>query len=94
MVPQCCMLLSLCVYGLQRYGHLYDSGSLCFLFNSVLWFKILIGINRYYCCFKLGLLNDHLFGKELFLRFTVCILRGHPLTCELFCLFRFDCISS
>ena len=27
------------------------------------------------CCFQLGYLNDHLFGKELFVRFTVRVFR-------------------
>ena len=29
-----------------------------------------------FCCFHLGLLNDHLFVKELFIRFTVHVFRG------------------
>ena len=35
-VSQCYMLLCLCVYGLQRYGHMYNSCPLCFQFCSVL----------------------------------------------------------
>ena len=33
---QCYMLLGLCAYGLQQYGHLNNSSPLCFLFSSVL----------------------------------------------------------
>ena len=46
MVPRCYMLLCLAgVHGLHRYGHLYNSCSLSFLFSSVLqieckWVKI------------------------------------------------------
>ena len=32
-----------CVYGLQQYGHLNNKWPLCFLFSSVLLFKIQIG---------------------------------------------------
>ena len=39
MVPQCYMLLCTCVYGLQRYGHLYNSCPLCFLLSIVLLLK-------------------------------------------------------
>ena len=47
----------------------YDMGFglLCFQFCL----KQKKGKHRCYCCFQLGLLNDHLFGKELFILFTV-----------------------
>ena len=34
-VPQCCMLICPCVYGINQYGHLNNSYPLCFLFSSV-----------------------------------------------------------
>ena len=34
-----------------------------------------IGKNRCCCCFQVGLLNDHLFEKELFIRFNVSVFR-------------------
>ena len=40
MVSQCCMLLCPCIYGLQQCGHLNKNCSLCFLFCSVLSYKI------------------------------------------------------
>ena len=39
-VPQCYMLICLCVYSLQRYDHLYNCCPLYSLFSSVLQFKI------------------------------------------------------
>ena len=32
--------------------------------------------NKYRWGFQLGQLNDHLFGKELFIRLTVRVIRG------------------
>ena len=34
-----------------------------------------ISKNRCCCLFQLGWLNGHLFGKELFIRLTVCVFR-------------------
>ena len=45
MVPRCSMLCPY-VYGLQLYGYLNYSCSLCFLVSSTLKFKIKIGKNR------------------------------------------------
>ena len=41
-----------------------------------------MGKNRYYCCFHLGKLNDNTFGKELFIRFTVRVLRERLSNCK------------
>ena len=76
MVPLCYMLC-LYVYGLLQYGQLNNNCHLCFLLCSVLLFKIEKGEKRCCCCFRLGWLNDHLFGKELFIRFSVCVFRVH-----------------
>ena len=37
-----------------------------------------------YCCFQFGLLNDPLFGKELFIRFTVDVFHGRLSVCVYF----------
>ena len=41
-----------------------------------------IGNTSCYHCFKLGKLNWDLLGKELFIRFTVLVLRGRLSICE------------
>ena len=56
------MLLYPCVYGPKQYGHLNNSCPLCFLFCSVLLFKIII--------YHLGP-SVPSFGKELIIQFTV-----------------------
>ena len=40
--------------------------------------------NRCYCCIQLGELSAHLFGKELFIRFTVHVfLKFYGFVCVL-----------
>ena len=46
------------------------------LFCFVINLKLKIGNNRCCCRFQLGQLNDHLFGKELFIRLTVRVFCG------------------
>ena len=63
-----------------------NSCPLCFLFSSVFFlFKI-----RSYRCFLLGHLNGHLFGNELFICFTVRVLRGRLSVCECVVVFCFE----
>ena len=40
-----------------------------------------MGTNRCYCCLQLEKLNDHLFGKELSIWFTVRVFREHLSIC-------------
>ena len=47
-----------------------------FPFCSVCSLMYKIGKNRWCCCFQFVKLNDHLFWKELFIRFTVRVLHG------------------
>ena len=63
MVPQCCMLLCSCVYGLQQYVHLNNSCPLCFLFVLFYDFEYLemeIPANTKQFCFgKLSPLSSY-----------------------------------
>ena len=46
-----------------------------------------IGKNRQYCCLQLGMLNFHLFEKELLIRFTVCVFREQKIIIFCRCVF-------
>ena len=76
------MLLCQCVYTLKQYGHLDSSCPFCFLFCFV-------NYNRKQLKIKIAAIyNNHLFGEELFIRFTVRVYHESLCVC-LFHLFFF-----
>ena len=70
-----------CAYGLEQYGHLNNSAHSVSCFVLFCKVKRKIGKNRCCCCFRFGSLNFLLFGKELFIRFTLRVFHEHLLMC-------------
>ena len=64
----------------SRVNDLMQCGRLNTIYHSASCFVLYFG-KKCHCCFRLGWLNDHLFSKELFIRFTVRVFSGHLSVC-------------